>query len=271
MTKLSKSLFAEDSAEFSSARMLRIFFVLLAVSVLCAISGPFNTYGLGSFWARLIYWGGAIVSSWGVAELAMTVVRRIKPAPVFWREAITIAIFVPVYLPILLFWTDLAFPQQTEARYSAARMGTYILVICVTISFLRHALQTVIVRHLAPPEKETRKAPALIRRLPKGFKGKVLRLSGDGHFTKVGTTEGDFDIRMRLRDAIDEMDGVTGFSTHRSHWVAVEAIARQGTRKGRPVLILTDGTEVPVSAKYQLQLEEAGVLKAARGMATANA
>ena len=55
---------------------------------------------------------------------------------------------------------------------------------------------------------------------------------------------------MRLNDAIAELDGVEGMRVHRSWWVAMDAVT--GTlRRGRgTALLLSNGTEVPVSRSY---------------------
>ncbi|MEP4197222.1 MAG: LytTR family DNA-binding domain-containing protein [Aliishimia sp.] len=99
-----------------------------------------------------------------------------------------------------------------------------------------------------------------VRRLPEEFVGQILRLSGDGHYVNVSTTQGPFDVRIRLSDAVEEMDCDAGFLVHRSHWVAREAIRDAKKERGRPVLILKTGDTVPVGAKYRSQLEEAGIL-----------
>ncbi len=56
------------------------------------------------------------------------------------------------------------------------------------------------------------------------------------------------------------MDGVEGYATHRSHWVAASAIVGSRRDKGRVFLRLSNGSDVPVSRGYQDALKEAGIL-----------
>ena len=65
-------------------------------------------------------------------------------------------------------------------------------------------------------------------------------------------------ILMRLSDAIGEMDGIEGERTHRSWWVARDAV-RTSRRDGRNLrLILHNGLEVPVSRTSVAKLKQLG-------------
>jgi DNA-binding LytR/AlgR family response regulator len=85
-------------------------------------------------------------------------------------------------------------------------------------------------------------------------------LSVDGHIVRVVTDAGIFDLRMRFTDAIEEVLELDGVCTHRSHWVVLTEIANVGTVNGRSCLLLSNGDEVPVSRKYQPELEMRGIL-----------
>jgi len=63
---------------------------------------------------------------------------------------------------------------------------------------------------------------------------------------------------MRLGDAIAELEGLEGARTHRSWWVAKEAVAKVERFEGRATLTLKDGSEVPVSRGYARELRAAG-------------
>ncbi|MDK3017139.1 LytTR family DNA-binding domain-containing protein [Pseudodonghicola flavimaris] len=111
-----------------------------------------------------------------------------------------------------------------------------------------------------PPEEMAPPPPRLMRRLPETFAGPILRLSSEDHFVDVVGAEGHHRLRMRLTDAIDEMDTVDGYCSHRSHWVArvaIEGVEREG---GRIFLRLVNGDRVPVSRTYKPDLEAAGIL-----------
>ena len=95
-------------------------------------------------------------------------------------------------------------------------------------------------------------APAALGAAPaRGHRGPILHLSAMDHFVTVETPGGACRLRIRLRDAIDEMDGVAGLRTHRSHWVARAAIRTVAREEGRVMLVLSNGARVPVSRKYR--------------------
>jgi DNA-binding LytR/AlgR family response regulator len=79
------------------------------------------------------------------------------------------------------------------------------------------------------------------------------------HYVEVHTERGMHLVLMRLSDAIDEAEGIPGLKVHRSHWVALEAVAEARREGGRVVLRLRDGASVPVSRAHVQALREAGL------------
>ncbi|WP_109313462.1 LytTR family DNA-binding domain-containing protein [Ruegeria sp. AU67] len=109
----------------------------------------------------------------------------------------------------------------------------------------------------APPSSP---APRLARRLPASFQGQIYRLSSRNHYVDVVTTEGTFAIRLRLSDAVGEMEPLRGHCAHRSHWIVDNAVT--GTEKvaDRIYLKLVNGDLIPVSRKYKPMLEDDGLI-----------
>ena len=62
-------------------------------------------------------------------------------------------------------------------------------------------------------------------------------------------------ILMRLYDAIKELEGIEGSQTHRSWWVAKEAVAETIRGDGRINLKLSNGELAPVSRSFQNALK----------------
>lgn len=67
------------------------------------------------------------------------------------------------------------------------------------------------------------------------------------HYVDVHTDKGNTLVLMRLADAIAEMEGVSGMQIHRSHWVALDAVAGSLRKDGRLFLRMTDEKLLPVS------------------------
>lgn len=101
-----------------------------------------------------------------------------------------------------------------------------------------------------PPAEAPAVRPRLMQRLPAGAQGTLVRLSVQGHYVLVHTTEATHSLLMRFSDALAEVEGHPGLRVHRSHWVARDAIAGHRRKKGRHFLATIDGAEVPVSRAY---------------------
>jgi DNA-binding LytR/AlgR family response regulator len=106
---------------------------------------------------------------------------------------------------------------------------------------------------------EPRPSRALLDRLPPRLRrARLLALESEDHYLRVRTEAGDALILMRLRDAIAAVEALDGARTHRSWWVARDAVVDARKGDGRGTLVLADGTEAPVSRTYYPALREAG-------------
>ena len=259
---------ARMTKAFSPAGVMSMF----VISILLGISGPFGTFIHGDFGDRLVYWTVLVVVSWVLAELIMVVTDRVFAHSLLVRETAAISVFTALFTPFLIGWTVLVLPSHAANLFQWAVLAAYVFAISVVISVIRHGIPYWMGALYGPArEEEAATRPArLLRRLPDGFEGEVLRISADGHRVEVVTNSARFELRMRLADAVDEMRPVEGLCVHRSHWVAAEAVRDVVEAKGRPVLVLKNGDEVPVGAKYQPALEDAGWL-ADLGIGTAQA
>ncbi|MFJ6025289.1 LytTR family DNA-binding domain-containing protein [Brevundimonas sp. NPDC092305] len=96
-------------------------------------------------------------------------------------------------------------------------------------------------------------------RLPLKLKGAAIRaVESEDHYLRVHTDRGSDLILMRLSDALTELEGLEGAQTHRSWWVARDAVRGVDRGDGRATLTLDGGLQVPVSRRYARALREAG-------------
>jgi DNA-binding LytR/AlgR family response regulator len=110
-----------------------------------------------------------------------------------------------------------------------------------------------VVTPAAPPP------PKFLERLPVRLRGSdIYAVQAEDHYLRVHTSKGSDLILMRLSDAVAELEGIEGAQTHRSWWVAKEALADVKIGDGRATLTLKDGCEAPVSRTYARALREAG-------------
>jgi len=98
------------------------------------------------------------------------------------------------------------------------------------------------------------------RRLPLEKRGCLIRLEAQDHYLNVVTKAGSALLLMRLQDAVEALAGLQGLQVHRSHWVALSAVAAHRRDKGRDFLVLTNGDEVPISRSFRPDVKAAGLI-----------
>lgn len=252
---------------FLSPYILAIWALLVVGAV---VTAPFGTYAPMALGARAVFW--AVLAAAGIFLGYITHVlcdralrHRGSRAAAIGEVLIFASLLSPLAYAMIVNMSD----QIQAGTVTMARVSVFVLVAVAMIRALRRILQKGALLDEAagmpgvgeaPQAPAEPKEPRLLRRLPDGARGAILHLSARDHFVTVETTGGAHDLRMRLRDAIDEMDSVEGLRTHRSHWVAREAIVDVRREEGRVFLVLENGREVPVSRKYRADLEEAGVV-----------
>ena len=236
--------------------------VLALVSFLGATMGPFGTYEAHSILHRIFYWStvstGSIVMGSACRRMSRCLVPTASP---ILQDLAMVALTVLFFTPPLWFLTQhLAFGDQSHEP-TILIMSYYVAAITISICALRRILPGFEpIGYFGAKSARQPDGPRLARRLSPDFQGPILRISVRDHFVDVISATGAETIRMRFADAIDEMDTVAGYATHRSHWVAQEAIVASGRDGSKTILTLVNGDQVPVSRKYKSALEQAGVL-----------
>ncbi len=89
--------------------------------------------------------------------------------------------------------------------------------------------------------------PRLRARLSSSFTGDILALESEDHYVRVHGLRGSELLLIRLRDAIAELDGLPGEQTHRSWWVARDAVAAVHARGRACEIKLTNGERALVA------------------------
>jgi hypothetical protein len=114
---------------------------------------------------------------------------------------------------------------------------------------------------VAPPAVSA-VSPRLHARLSPRFEGEILALESEDHYVRVHGPKGSELLFLRLRDAIAEMDGRMGEQTHRSWWVARDAVAGvSGAGRNREIE-LVNGERAPVARDSVDRLLRSGFLPA---------
>lgn len=241
-------------------------FVWLLCVILGAVAGPFGTLHVMDLPVRLGFWfiivSLALVLGYGARAAAMIMVPAER---VMLRDSIAILTMTAVFSPVV--W---GIGRGFDAAFGGAVppfpvVAFYVFSMSIAVFMARRLTPGI---EGAPPTEaqeavadDLRPEPRLLRRLPVEQQTDILRLTANGHYIEVVTITGEETLRMRLADAIHEMEPVPGLSTHRSHWVALHAISHAELRNAhKAFLVLINGDKVPVSRGYRRDLEERGLL-----------
>ncbi len=270
---------SEEWSRFRSRMTHPITLVACAIlTLLATISGPFETIDLMPLPLRFAYWALAVFGTTLCVYVARALIeRRVPQDRPFLFELAAIGLTVLLSTPLIISLKALFSAWRCLSPACVGQIAFYVAVCTGSVFVLRRVIpgfepmiffarnedggvQLVAPAPVPPEAIETPPRPRLYRRLPADVTGEVMHLTAQGHFVTVTTSDGAHSLRMRFGDAVDEMDAVEGYCTHRSHWVARSAVTGHTKVDGKPVLMLSNGMAVPVSRTYRPGLVAAGLI-----------
>jgi LytTr DNA-binding domain len=234
--------------------------LLLVIGAFMGTIGPYGTGALPT--GRLyVYWIAAIAGGGMIGvSLDETLGRR---AGGFWpRLAVSSLLMTPpVTGLVMMLGRWLADQSLTLGRYLG--LLWQVLVISAPVMALRalawRTPRTVVETRtvVAPPLPEAE--AAFRRRLSARRRGaRLIAVEAHDHYLRVHTDAGPELVTLRFADALGELAGAHGFRTHRSWWIAADAIEAVRWRRGAGEARLSGGLEAPVSRSHAPALKEAG-------------
>lgn len=230
------------------------------VAAALTILAPFGTAGLLRAPFAFAYWLAMAGATYAVGDLTVRLVadwgaQRLSRPVLALVAALAAGVAI---LPVVAVLNLLAFnywPGAADWPLLAAQI--------IALSAIVTGMAQLLVAQLAAPSTAAAAGsdgPRLLQRLPLQRRGSILSLSAEDHYTRIRTDKGEAMVLLRLSDAITEAAPVPGLQVHRSHWVAMSAIA--GVRRnGDGAMISLHGQgEIPVSRRYIPDLRRAGLL-----------
>ncbi|WP_395647164.1 LytTR family DNA-binding domain-containing protein [Terricaulis sp.] len=224
-----------------------------------AFIGALDT-GQAPLLARLLYWVPLMVAGGVLGHVMALGVARIPRAtvnPWVFGGVLSLALALPATL-VVWFYTRVMFGARMPL--SALPMFFFsVLIVCVAMT----ALMTLVnwpgrVTH-APAPGAPSSAVRFLDRLPAKIRGgAIYAVSAEDHYLRVHTSKGSDLVLMRLADAITELEGLEGAQTHRSWWVARDAVEKARREGDKVVLEFKGGGEAPVSRPNIKPLRDAG-------------
>jgi len=235
----------------------RGFAVATAAGLFLAFAGAFGT-DEAPILIRLAYWIPLMIVGgvWG-HFCAGRLVRRIDMDDRPWLLIAALSVMIALPLSVVV-WaaTGIAFHGGLPPLVALPGFVGPVLLVTVALA----AINVFLGRRPVITHEAADHAPArFLQRLPPRLRGaEIHAVQAEDHYLRIHTDRGSDLILMRLSDALDEMKGMEGAQTHRSWWVARDAVLDVARGDGRATLTLKNGLQAPVSRRHARILREAG-------------
>lgn len=246
-------------AHFGDRRVLAS---MAVVALLLGVAGPFGTFedlGLG---ARLAYWAAIVISTYGLGYAASAVVASLLGGRLRqpWTRALVFGAFIGMPVTLAVMAVNLAAFGSTGIAppslwLQCTLIGMGVIAIGEILGASRRA--PAVAASVAAPEPPN---PPILDRVPLPARGALWALVVQDHYVEIVTERGKTLVLMRLGDAIREVGATPGVQIHRSHWVALPAVARVVKTDGKAAVELPDGRRLGISRGYMEAARQAGLL-----------
>lgn len=228
----------------------------VAVGVVMAFLGPFGS-SERTLPERLLYWqicmvGGGFI---GVA-IDEPVRRRVSH---FWGRVLLVSTAMTPFVTVLVGFTNHYLGPMRLTWANVAAPTFQVFVVCFAVMTLRQLAWAERVTVVVAPEPAEDPTDAFRQRLSaKRRAAALIAVEAEDHYLRVHTDAGDELITARFADALAELAAAPGFQTHRSWWVAADAIDDVKWLRGRGEAKLKCGLAVPISRSNAGALKQAG-------------
>lgn len=242
--------------------------IVSLVGVVLALIGAFGTAAL-PLGVRFAYWIGGFLAAGIVLQFLVLATGRIASL-LRLPDYAPYALAVPL-LAVLIFVTldhfALGFGQLGSALYFqilAVGCGFFVLFGAIHVFAARQHGDPEPVsgqRLIYRVDNEARGVgdTSLHQLLPTAFPP-IVALSSEDHYVRVHASNRSELILMNLADAIAKMGETSGLRTHRSWWVARNAVLLSKRTGRNATLLLVGEIEVPISRGKLNAVRSAGLL-----------
>lgn len=228
--------------------------ICLALALIAAMADLYSLLDGYGLLLRLGLWVAVVVVGLVLGMLLRACLRISVPALEGTREDLSVAVSLAlIYVPLLQLTSRMTVDLPLTAIVDVPSALAIVFGAALMASNIRKVVE----------EYRDRTTPRdrLFNRLDADLTTHVVRISSADHHVVVYLSDGtSHTLRMRLRDAVEEMDVEPGFCVHRSHWVALRSIASAANGGAKGTVQLKTGESLPIGPKYRVNLVEAGFL-----------
>ena len=234
--------------------------VLTAMGLVAGALGPFDSGDMPAV-ERYGYWIGNLVGGGLIGGAIDAVLARRVTSP--WRRVLLTAVLMTPLVTLFVTGMMLLFFGMGPGAHGYAMLLWQVFVISLpamavrALVWRRPAVQVETRTVIAPPLPEAE--AAFRRRLSaKRRTARLIAIEAHDHYLRVHTDAGAELVTARMADALRELAGAHGYRTHRSWWVAGDAIEAVTWRRGTGEARLVGGVIAPVSRGQAATLRDAG-------------
>ncbi len=233
---------------------------LVTFGALMTVVGPYTTGAL-PLAIRAIYWQLCIVGGGLIGIVIDETLGRRQPD--LWRRiALTSLAMTPLVAVLVMGVGEGLMPSPLRPFFSLQFLGQ-VFVISLLVMALRALAwrptrtvvqtRTIVAAPVPQAEAEFRQRLSSRRRA-----ARLIAVEAEDHYLRVHTDAGEELLTMRFADALALLRAAAGFQTHRSWWIAAEAIESVRWSKGVGEARLAGGLTAPVSRTHGPVLKAAG-------------
>ncbi len=241
---------------FSHKRLWMAFGAIVALFV---FTGPFGTIDRLGFAERLGFWLTVHFVTWSIALTGIAVVSVWdgRTSRIGILQTVVGCCLATPFIGLAVGLIRTLFLSEPITAASVFWQMVQALPVAIIIGFVAYFFFQP--SQASPSGGEIRDPEArLLLRLPPEKRGELLYMSMQDHYVEIVTSKGRELALLRLADAIGEAGDASGIQVHRSHWAAFSAISSIRRDGGKSSVVMSDGTELPVSRTYAKALRDAG-------------
>lgn len=237
--------------------------VLILVSLVLGMSGPFQTFELLELLPRLVYWTAictlTYLAGWLAGGYALRIIT-LRTENIIWHILASGCAAGLAVWPVVIIINLITFGTDDGNGSGHWLTPSSLLIYCILISITLSAVTTLVKSDKKSQKPTIPTTPKIVSRLPLNLRGTLISLSVQDHYVEVITSNGAGLVHFRLTDAIDDCDGIDGLQIHRSHWVALAGIKSVFRKNGKVIVETIKGDILPVSRTYLPKVKELGLL-----------
>ena len=227
-----------------------------AIGVVMAFLGPFGS-AERPLLERFGYWEACMLGG-GVIGIAIDEPVRRRTTR-FWPRLLVVSLAMTPLVTVFVLSVNVATYGGAFRLVGLSEIGFQVFVVSFAAMALRQLAWAQSATAPAAPVEDGDPAETFRLRLSAKRRAAALfAVEAEDHYLRVHTDAGEELITARFGDAMSELARAPGFQTHRSWWVAADAIDDVRWSRGRGEAKLKCGLTVPISRSNAAPLKAAG-------------